>query len=101
MPKKTVLLTLTVAVEVSDEEPDRGLSELAQLETRLSHALKAALGKPASLGWQALCSRELNPESSNCGQCEECGGWVTDRERPEPLMGLCIRSASQRPAPLR
>jgi hypothetical protein len=89
MPKKTFLMTLTVAVEASDEEPDSGLSELGQLEHRLAAALDVALDQPAPLGWQALWSLELDPASSNCGQCAECGGWVTDREQPEPLAGLC------------
>ncbi|WPB82251.1 hypothetical protein KYC5002_24435 [Archangium violaceum] len=88
MPKKTLLVTLTVAVEASDEELASGLSELAQVERSLTRAVNAALEQPRPLGWQTVRSSELDPASSNCGRCTRCGGWVTDRDRPEPLDGL-------------
>jgi hypothetical protein len=89
MAKKTFLMTLTVVVEASDQETSRGLSELEELEQRLIESVDVALGSPPPpLGWQITWSTELAPASINCGQCAVCGGWVTDRERPDPLKGL-------------
>ncbi|HEX8700245.1 MAG TPA: hypothetical protein VF815_15470 [Myxococcaceae bacterium] len=90
MARKTFLVTLTVAVEASDEESRSGLSELEELEQRLIESVDAALGNPERpLGWQATWSTELDPASINCGQCAVCGSWVTDRERPDSHIGLC------------
>jgi len=89
MAKKTFLVTLTVAVEASDQESSSGLSELEELEQRLIQSVDVALESPSPpLGWQVTWSTELDPTSINCGQCAVCGGWVTDRERPDPLKGL-------------
>jgi hypothetical protein len=90
MAKKTFLVTLTVAVEASDQESSSGLSELEELEQRLIQSVDTALDTPSRpLGWQVTWSTELDPAAINCGQCTVCGGWVTDRERPDPVKGLC------------
>jgi hypothetical protein len=89
MAKKTFLVTLTVAVEASDQQSSSGLSELEELEQRLIQSVDVALESPSPpLGWQVTWSTELDPASLNCGQCAVCGGWVTDRERSDPLKGL-------------
>lgn len=84
MAKKTFLVTLSLVVEASNERPETGPSELQQLIRRLQDAATAVLNHPDSpLGVQSTMDVELNPSHLNCGQCAECGSWVTDEERPD------------------
>lgn len=83
---KTVLVTLSFAVEV----PDEGYPETAfAAGDRVEAAVKAALpGLERPLGWQTTGYVDLTTPGINCGRCAECGGWVTDVTKPERVDGL-------------
>jgi hypothetical protein len=85
--KKAFLITLTVVVEV-DDTPEDGMSELDRLQNRLIDVVAEVSGLHPPLGWQTSWTTELDPLTTNCGQCTVCKSWVTDRESPEPIEGL-------------
>jgi hypothetical protein len=87
--KRHYLLQLTVVVEAAEQAVGQGPTEVELLERRLVSAVRRELGEqPEPLGWSTTRFTELDPGHVNCGRCEVCGVWVTDREREEPLAGL-------------
>lgn len=87
--QSTFLIALNVLVEVAPPaggEPDKAAGELAR---RLEEALIGVLGDQAPhLGWQSTRVLRVDVPRLNSGQCAVCGTWVTDREAPEPVVGL-------------
>lgn len=84
--RKTFLIMVSVVVETTGDPSGPGAGEVA-----LDRLLKLASDAVPSLspgGFQSAWSRELDPSAGNCGQCVECGAWVTDCDRPERIAGL-------------
>lgn len=89
MPKKTFLVMIAVAVEAEDTDSGE-TEEIDVVQRTMIQAVHRALGDPPRpLGWQASWYGELDPDQANCGTCAECGSWVSDHDRPDPLAGLC------------
>ncbi len=42
-----------------------------------------------NLEWESTSPIELDEKDINCGRCHNCNGWVTDREMPNSIKGLC------------
>ena len=82
---RTVLLTIQVIVDVDEAELTDEFDEL----DRASHRLRDAIDAVVPDGWQSTRRLVLDPGDVNCGRCAVCDGWVTDRERPDPIDGLC------------
>ncbi len=86
--KKSVLISVSFLVEISEQELENDNGELFKLENQLSEAHKN-LDSALSVDWESTQTLVLNPESMNCGICKSCGRWVTDRDSPKPLKQLC------------
>ncbi len=81
------LLTLHVIVDALEGGGGAPPSPAEVLARKLEHEIAGALGG-AHPGVQRVTLSALDPGSTNCGRCEECGTWVTDRDRPEPQTAL-------------
>ena len=80
------LVTLHVVVDAPLEAGGAARSPAEAIAERLEHAVADALGG-AHPGVQIVAFSALDPAASNCGRCEACGTWVTDRDQPEALHG--------------
>lgn len=87
---KTVLINLSVLVEVPEKilEQDE-FNELDKLENTLSDSIES-IKTPYKLSWESTRSLVLDPKNMNCGRCESCDCWVSDREAPEFVPNLNI-----------
>lgn len=82
--KRSLLVNISVIVEVEETELTDDDEALQQVTARLIEAVEAVVPD----GWES--AREIVLDANvNCGRCAACDGWVTDRERPEPIDGLC------------
>ncbi len=81
------LLTLSVVVDASLDGGGAPLSPAEILAQKIERAIAEALGGEHA-GVQIVSFAALDPTTTNCGRCAQCGAWVTDRERPEPNRGL-------------
>lgn len=86
---RTVLLDLSVLVDIDEAELARETGESFGEITRISDRLIAAVNNLIPGGWQSLRQHVLDPGRVNCGRCVECDRWVTDRDKPDHLPGLC------------
>ena len=85
--QKTVLITVSYLINEDEDQISTGVLE--KVKCKMSQSLELDLGKKTSLNWTCTSTQILNPELINCGKCENCGQWVTDMEKPEPVEGLC------------
>ena len=90
--KRTILLTMSIAVEIHAAAPpdsDAKDAELFSIEARLQQAIEEALGDQSDhLGWMSSRFQELGVTGSNSGRCAVCGAWTTDLEQPDPVNGI-------------
>lgn len=87
--KRTVMLRVAILVEADADEAGVDYDALSKTEWRLKDAIDEALGElPNELGWLSTRYIELGVAGVNSGRCAECGAWVTDVEKPEPISGL-------------
>lgn len=47
------------------------------------------VGKKYDLEWNSTSTIELDEKNMNCGNCANCGQWVTDCEKPGRISDLC------------
>lgn len=90
--KKTVLIKVAYLVELTEEEIDNDdidsvldkiISKISKDRTILAN------DKNFDLEWNSTSPIVLDSNDMNCGRCAKCGGWVTDRERDNPILELC------------
>jgi hypothetical protein len=86
---QTFLLTMAVVIEVPATTPDEADDESFRISQLLRDAVNEALGPhPDYLGWVSTRFQTIDDPDCNSGQCTVCDAWTTDRERPDPIMGL-------------
>lgn len=90
MPKQTVLLRMSVLVEVDEEDLEDDWKELHSIETKLSDSIDAILEtkEDSELGWCSTRFIILDEKELNCGRCSSCKSWVTDFKKSEAIEGL-------------
>jgi len=91
---KTVLISISVLAEVpSDIVDDTEFNELDKLENRFEEALDK-VESDFKVRWESTQTLVLDPSTMNCGKCESCGGWVSDREKDGVIsqlnIGACV-----------
>ncbi len=87
---KTVLISVNVLAEVPVEVISNGdFNDFDNLEKALSEAIES-VEAPFELSWESTHSMVLDTSSMNCGRCESCGCWVSDRETDDPISQLNI-----------
>ena len=89
--KKALMYRISYLVEIEDSEAGE-----YELRRKLSSIMwerlpkeEIALDENHAADWQSTTELLLNPLTMNCGQCARCRGWTTDREKPDPVAGLC------------
>jgi len=88
--RKTVLLSVNILVEMPEDViGDDGFNDLGELESTLSDVLDA-VETPFQLSWESTQSLALDVSTMNCGKCESCGSWVSDREKADAIQQLNI-----------
>ncbi len=78
--KKTFLINVSYLAKLDEKQLDQVTKLLS--ENILSN-------EKDKLCWEETSVIELEREHINSGQCHNCGRWVTDREKANPLNGLC------------
>lgn len=89
--KRTVLLTIGVLFEVNQDELEDDYNTIDHFKDKTHIALEEAMSiykGNAHLGWTSSRASILDDGSMNCGQCEVCEIWVTDMEKPQPILEL-------------
>ncbi|MBH5320043.1 hypothetical protein I6N90_19765 [Paenibacillus sp. GSMTC-2017] len=86
--KKTVLISISYLVDIEENENQHILVESAMNHLSNDNNLEFD-NKKKLLKWIETSSKELRPTDMNCGKCENCGGWTTDREKEAPILQLC------------
>jgi hypothetical protein len=87
--KRTVLVRRYHLVEVVEEELIKEDGLLDELVREVSNDVELhVIGEAVLMKWQGTDVIPLLPELSNCGTCQSCGAWVTDRENENPIEGL-------------
>lgn len=88
--KETVLIKVSYLVEFTEDELISEDGVLSKITSKIGKDEKILIdGKEFGLTWNETSSFVLNPDNSNCGKCANCGGWVTDREKPNHIPELC------------
>ena len=90
--KKTILVRLSALIEIDEVELDKDFNHLDKIDFELSDQINKILKfeEDSTLGYQATRTEILDQESMNCGQCSNCGTWVSDREQPNHIPDLNI-----------
>jgi hypothetical protein len=87
--KGTVMLLLTVLVEGTTTVSETAQYALLEVNNRLVTAITEVVGKVSGqIGWVKTDLTQLDDPRVNAGHCAVCGYWVTDRDQPDPLVGL-------------
>jgi len=88
---KTVLLRVSYLIDVEDNLWG-GSKEAETFLDAMDKALPASdtitIDAKHSANWNGSSFCVLDPARMNCGKCVRCGAWVTDRDKPEPVVGL-------------
>ena len=86
----TVLLKYGVLIEVDEDEIEEEAGEIHRLTFEIDEAIDGVLGYAEERGLGAVSVRilPLGEGTLNCGRCETCGGWTTDREKEDPILEL-------------
>jgi len=89
---KTVLFNVSYLIEVEEDllnsstEAERFREVVFQ---KLSKHSKKKVDEKHSAKWTRSSFIVLDSEKMNCGKCSNCGGWTTDKEKENPIEGLC------------
>jgi hypothetical protein len=89
MKTKTVLISVNFLVELPSEVLEQESCVLDNLELALSK-VPNGLDDALQVKWESSQSFILDENSINCGKCQKCGRWVTDKDAPNPIRQLCI-----------
>ena len=76
-------------VELPSEVLEQESCVLDNLELALSK-VPNGLDDALQVKWESSQSFILDENSINCGKCQKCGRWVTDKDAPNPIRQLCI-----------
>ena len=88
--KKTVLIRVAYLVELPDEEVNVDDGILDKIANRIGEDKNLVIdNKDITLDWNSTSSLMLDSGNFNCGRCSKCGQWVTDKEKPDAVEGLC------------
>lgn len=81
METKTILISVSVLTEVPSEvADDPQFNDLNRLENNLQEAVEDVKSS-FKVSWKSTETLILDPNTMNCGKCESCGCWVSDREK--------------------
>ncbi len=90
MKTKTILISINVLTEVpSDVVDDPNCNDLDKLESCLTEAVEN-VETTFKVSWTSTQRLVLNPETMNCGKCDSCGCWVSDREKDVVIRQLDV-----------
>lgn len=88
--KETVLIKVSYLVELPEEDINSVDGALDKIMTKAGNDEKVLIdGKTFDLKWIETSSHALDIDNENCGRCANCGGWTTDREKPNYIPELC------------
>ena len=88
---ETALFTVSYLIEVEESllkdsnEADIFRETIFQ---KLSKHHKKKVDEKHYAKWESSSLIVLNPEKMNCGKCNKCGGWTTDREKENHIKEL-------------
>lgn len=84
---KAILIKVSYLVNLNEDETDL----FDNITGEISNDQKIVINsKLKNIEWVETSSLELTPNEMNCGKCSNCETWTTDREKPNPIMELCI-----------
>lgn len=87
----TVLFNVSYLIEVEDNLLS-GSDEAEAFKENLFQKLFNYSGKKIDekhkAEWNSSSFSILDPSRMNCGKCNKCGNWTTDRDKPDALTGL-------------
>lgn len=88
--KQTVLLIVSYLTEMTPEEinTDYGLLDKLTNEIGNEDINISVDDKQVILRHQGVSALILDEGRFNCGRCAKCGGWTTDKEKPDAIEGL-------------
>jgi hypothetical protein len=90
LERKTALISISVLVEVpSDVADDPDFNDLNKLENSLEKAVED-IESSFKVSWNSTETLILDPNTMNCGKCESCGCWVSDREKDGIIRQLVV-----------
>lgn len=91
MLPESFLITVNVIIDRQIHyDSDEPYVEVDAFSDQLIEDIEAFVTKqPGSQRWVSSSLVTLGLRGSNSGQCAICGTWVTDREKPDPIYGLC------------
>lgn len=88
MEKKTILIKVAYLVDLPENrefEPT-----IDKITSKLSKDKNVILdGTEIALKWESTSAATLSPDEMNCGKCENCGRWITDKEDKDAIAELC------------
>ena len=87
--KKTALLTIGVLFEVNEDELHDDYNTIDYFEENTDTAIQKVMSiykKHPYLGGSSSRVTLLDTATMNCGQCAVCEVWVTDMEKPQPIL---------------
>lgn len=88
---KTILFKASYLIEVEDElllDTDEADQFRDLVFDTLSKNRKKKIDNTHIAYWKSSSYTALYPDKRNCGKCENCGAWTTDRDLPDPIDGL-------------
>lgn len=87
--KETVLINVSYLVELNEEELMGDNSTIDKITSKIAQDEQISINeKNIELRWQSTSTYILDPSKSNCGKCTNCGAWVTDMEKSNPIPEL-------------
>ncbi|WP_145410604.1 hypothetical protein [Paenibacillus xylanexedens] len=76
---KTLLVKSAYLVELTEEE---FLNKYDEIMLSISNVIGRDISVSSNkLQWESISTILLDPETINCGRCNNCKSWVTDREK--------------------
>lgn len=85
----TLLITVSYLVEISDDVLYLEYGPLDKLNMNIEETIRSS-NSDFNLQWQSTQTRVLDPATMNCGKCDNCGCWTTNREEDNWIPSLTI-----------
>lgn len=85
--KKTLLIKSAYFIELTEEEYQQNYDEI-------NLAISRVIGKDImwsanrKMKWESISTTVLDTTKMNCGRCNNCNNWVTNREEANPISEL-------------
>lgn len=77
-------------MDIEEDEINKDYGLIAKVTNKLSNDQIIKVGTDeVDLQWEGTSTVILDPNLINCGKCSNCGSWVTDREKDDPVLELC------------